>query len=158
MKVNKIQPHPEASGDTKALCHEKSDYIYYAKVSERNCIYGFSKKLKNENPVGIWDFYPYNNGQCWSFLRFADGPTDPSFFGNTNLIKHPDGAIEVSFKTAPIPCVTCLDWSTKTSNSVAFGYGHGISNTDNTKMDIEIIYKNGVGVVLDTGYIYLWKE
>ena len=158
MKVNKVSPSPGASDDTSASCHEKEEYVYYARVSERNCIRGLSEKLKNKNPIGIWDFYPFDNGQCWPFLLFADGPTDDAFFNETALVKHPDGSVEISFKTDYISCATCLDWSTKTDNVVGFGYGHGISNPENTKMDIEIIYKNGVGIVLDTGYIYLWKE
>ena len=157
-RVNSVSPSPGASDDTNAMCHEKEEYVYYAKVSERNCIHGLSEKLKNKNPIGIWDFYPYSNGQCRPFLNFADGPTNDSFFGETTLERHPDGSVEISFKTSFISCATCLDWSTRTTNVVAFGYGHGVSNPENTKMDIEIIYKDGNGMAIDTGYIYLWKE
>ena len=52
----------------------------------------------------------------------------------------------------------CHDWIAKTDRLFAQGYGHGITDEGNTKIDIEVIYKDTNGVVLDTAYIHLWKE
>lgn len=158
LEVRRVNPGPSFY-DINGLCVEKGEYVYYAKVSHRNCITLLTEEFLKEDPIGIWTFgNPGNNGLYYPYLNYALRSATVDFFANTSLEKHADGSVEVSFVTKWKTPNDCLDWGSKTDNAGCRGYGHGISNTDNTKLDIEIIYKNGIGTVLDTGYIYLWKE
>lgn len=144
-----------AYGEGSTSCMQKGEYVYYVKFDANNCIGDFSHEVLSWEPTGFW-WYIESNGKYYQNMYFEDDNLGSSFFQENTLIKHDDGEIEVTFVTDPMLPGECHDWKEITTNLIR-GYGHGKSTLGNTKLDIEVIYKNKNGVVVDTAYIHLWK-
>lgn len=140
------------------LCDKKGENIYKVTATAKNCIGYVKESILDNKTVGLIEL---GNKGSNARLYWGDEINERAtldFFYETSLVKLSNGASEFRFSTGPIICYECsesLHWSDQAYT--VKGYGHGISNPENTEMDIEIIYKSNDGVVVDTGYLHLWK-
>ena len=153
------------------VCREKNDYLYYVQFEGNNCIWGLRNDFLEMSPIGFWQFAEADNGYENDFfvdIYFVEGSSS-AFIGEQfspngdtgtgiTIEDRDDGKVEINLVTDVVHVNKCYDWSEKTERNSVRGYGHGISNVGNTKVDIEVLYKDVDGLVLDTAYIHLWKE
>lgn len=151
-------------------CRPRAKYLYYVQFEGNNCIWGLRNDFLELSPVGFWrfdkannghenDFYidiKYNEGSESTFIGQQPPPNEDTGTGIT-IEERDDGKIEVNLATNVMHVNSCHDWADKTERKAVRGYGHGVSNAENTKIDIEVLYKDPDGMVLDTAYIHLWK-
>lgn len=150
------ETHYLYSGGT--MCHEKREYSYLVKASARNCMPGVSSTVFNNDSTGVLWFDPESS---YLFCMWgADNGQRPyaGTFKNAVFVRKSDGRVECSFEIGPLYCSECFDWKTRTDQVLAYGRAYGLSNPSNTEMDIQIIYAATDSTVLDTGYLYLWKQ
>ncbi len=140
-------------------CTPKSQFTYRIKASSNNCIGNISLSTFQKDTSGvIWLRYPMGpNG-----IGINYGSSEHSginFFSNENsLVQLPDGRWELKFKSAVFAKSDCPQWEHISSKAAIYCEGHGVSNKENTKMDIITVYKDWDGLILDTGFLYLWKD
>ena len=135
-----------------AICIEKDEFSYIAKLEGRNCLLTEADRKIYEGETGYCKI-----GDEIFEIGFPRSTLSHFIFLNYKRIIHDDGRVEVSFKVHP--SANCYDWKERAEcPNVITGYGHGISNKENTKIDIRIDYKDCKGNLLDTGYMHLWKE
>jgi len=158
---------PRSGNTAGSLCALGGEYVYYVQFEEGNCIDGLSADYLALNPIGLWTF----TGSGTSVndfsvsIYFIDGPSaefgtpvfPPAANTGVTVEKLDDGRVEVSFVTGYMFVYKCYDWKDDTERVYVRGFGHGISNEDNTKIEIEIVYKDTDGFALDTSYAHLWK-
>ena len=145
------------SGGTE--CFERTEFTYRVKATSKNCIPDISAEIFNNDSTGIIDF-KYPMGPSGVLMTWGGSEHHSiNFFANENsLIKLADGRYEFKFKSGIIVRDDCPMWENKAKSTTIYCYGHGLTNVENTKMDIEMIYIDRIGNTLDTGYLYLWKD
>lgn len=156
------------SGVEGKLCYPKGEFVYLGRFDVDNCFDQLSNSFLALGSIGYWKFIKsttnendysvdifYGDGPAVTFGRSGFPPSDST---GVTIERLGDGRVEINLATNFISTARCFDWSDKTDRIYVRGFGHGISNDDNTKIDIEVIYKDTDGLVLDTSYIHLWKE
>jgi hypothetical protein len=138
-------------------CRPKGEFVYQARASAKNCIPPVPDIVFTRDSIGVMDL-----GQVSSFnsviLTWGDARAYNGFFANeSSLTKLADGRYEYKLKSNVITRTECPQWENRATSEIIYAYGHGISNVENTKMDIQMIYIDRLGVTLDTAYLHLWK-
>ena len=162
-----VEQDPLSGDYAGKSCLPKGAFTYYVQFDANNCIGGGIEGLSNDfldlNPIGSWIFSKTseNNNEFLVAIYFVEGNQSARLGGSVfpvTIDELENGKVEVNFTMQHMYVSECLDWKDKTDRLFVQGYGHGISNEGNTKIDIEVIYKDTDGLVLDTSYIHLWKE
>lgn len=161
------EPNPLSGDNAGKSCIKKGEFTYYVQFDSNNCIGGnwdgLSNDFLNLNPIGSWVFSKRsgNNNKYLVDINFVEANQSWHFAGDpfpVTIDELANGEIEVQYITKHVLVSECLDWADKTDSQYVQGYAHGISNDGNSKIDIEVVYKDTNGLVLDTSYIHLWKE
>ncbi len=148
-------PREDSNLNTVKSCREKGEYSYLIKIDEYNCFYEFD----------AWDLVGYarilpESPSAWTIDHpIANKISTLGLIQNATFKKHDDGRIEVSFKVGNVDARNCLDWSKRSECPLSIiGHAHGISNVDNTEMDVRIEWIDCNDVLLNVGNMHLWKE
>jgi len=135
------------------FCKEKGEFNYLLKIKGKNCFMESENIYDNE--IGFIRFS--SNDQI--FIDFASSSISHFNFTHFKKIVHDNGEVEVSFNIKLPGMGRCNNWKKITNYpSTIEGYAHGISNKENTKMEIRIEYKDYKDKLIDIGYMQLWKE
>ena len=138
-------------------CQAKGEFVYQVRASAKNCIPNVPDIVFTRDSIGVINLgqvSPFNS----VFLTWGNARAYDGFFANeSSLTKLADGRYEYKLKSNVIHRYKCPQWENRATSEIIYAYGHGISNVENTKMDIQMIYIDRLGVTLDTAYLHLWK-
>ena len=144
-------------------CYKKEEFTYKTILYGNHCFYHFDTSLIDSSSIGLLKFEGviprlYFGGHSSQQQVLNSGISAP-LNSSVDLIEHDNGQIEIEIfgQLSTFTFHNCPEMAEKTESLVFTTYAHGISNEANTEMTIEIIYIDGFGVNIDTGYVYLWK-
>jgi hypothetical protein len=140
-------------------CTEKAEFTYKAKFSQNHCFVALEGIQFKSDDYG---FFVINSFNRW-YLQLNGKGSHAEELNNVSkgykFTKLADGRIEIK-SGWPVNIGWCeLGWESKTKCTLGHAEMYGISDVNNTKMDIRVIYKSACyeGLPLDTAYIYLTK-